>query len=160
VDLSVLGRESPSAAHVAPIANCFGSSVSISPATGSLVERTRLPGSAVAHPFGSSTQQPTSPSPAPACPSIRLQHGIRKPKTYIDGTVRYGLLTCTNEPCSVHEALGDDRWKNAMNKEVDALQKNNTWHLVPRKPGTNIIDCKWVYRVKRKAEDSIDRYKA
>jgi hypothetical protein len=64
------------------------------------------------------------------------------------------------EPNSVHEALFDERWKDAMNKENDALQKNGAWHLVPRKSGTNIIDCKWVYKVKRKANGSIDRYKA
>ena len=29
----------------------------------------------------------------------------------------------------------------------------------PRK-GTNLIDCKWVYKVKRKADGTIDRYKA
>jgi hypothetical protein len=74
--------------------------------------------------------------------------------------MRYGLLMSTDEPNSVHDTLRDDRWKNAMNKEVDALQKNNTWHPVPQKPGTNIIDCMWVYKVKRKEDGNIDRYKA
>jgi hypothetical protein len=32
--------------------------------------------------------------------------------------------------------------------------------LVPRKQGTNVIDCKWVYKVKKKVDGSIDRYKA
>jgi hypothetical protein len=31
---------------------------------------------------------------------------------------------------------------------------------VPPKPGANIIDCKWVYKVKRKSDGSIDGYKA
>ena len=38
--------------------------------------------------------------------------------------------------------------------------KNKTWHLVPPRRGTNIIDCKWVYKIKRKAYGSLDRYKA
>ncbi len=38
--------------------------------------------------------------------------------------------------------------------------KNNTWHLVPPTKGLNIIDCKWVYKIKRKADGSLDRYKA
>jgi hypothetical protein len=100
------------------------------------------------------------PSSAPTHPSTWLQHGIQKPKTYTDGTIRYGLLTSSDEPSSEHEALGDDRWKNAMDKEVDALQKNNMWHLVPRRPGTNVIEYKWVHKVKRKADGSIDWYKA
>lgn len=47
-----------------------------------------------------------------------------------------------------------------MNLEYSALMKNKTWHLVPRQEGKNIIDCKWVYKVKRKADVSLDRYKA
>ena len=32
--------------------------------------------------------------------------------------------------------------------------------VVPPSRGRNIIDCKWVYRIKRKANREIDRYKA
>jgi hypothetical protein len=32
--------------------------------------------------------------------------------------------------------------------------------LVLAKQGINIIDCKWVFKIKRKADGSIDRYKA
>jgi hypothetical protein len=38
--------------------------------------------------------------------------------------------------------------------------KNGTWHLVPASQASNIIDCKWVYKVKRKADDTIDKHKA
>jgi len=47
-----------------------------------------------------------------------------------------------------------------MNSEYDALLRNKTWHLVPPQPGRNIIDCKWIYKVKQKPDGSIDRYKA
>lgn len=47
-----------------------------------------------------------------------------------------------------------------MDLEYSALMKNKTWHLVPRQEGKNIIYCKWVYKVKRKADVSLDRYKA
>jgi hypothetical protein len=47
-----------------------------------------------------------------------------------------------------------------MDEEYDALIKNKTWHLVPSDRCQNIIDCKWVYKVKRKADGSIDHYKA
>jgi hypothetical protein len=97
---------------------------------------------------------------APVRPSTRLQHGIRKPKVYTDGTIRYGLLTFSGEPNHLDEALSDSRWKSAMDQEYNALLKNNTWHLVPRKQGMNVIDCKWVYKIKKRADGSIDRYKA
>ena len=47
-----------------------------------------------------------------------------------------------------------------MQQEYDALLKNKTWHLVPPQRDRNLIDCKWVYKVKRKADGTIDRYKA
>jgi hypothetical protein len=95
-----------------------------------------------------------------ARPSTRLQHGIQKPKLYTDGTVRYGLLTSSGEPQNHNEALQDDKWKKAMDDEFGALQKNRTWHLVLAKLGANVIDCKWVYKIKRKSDGTIDRYKA
>jgi hypothetical protein len=42
-----------------------------------------------------------------------------------------------------------------MEKELDALAQNNTWSLIPSSEATNIVGCKWVYKTKRKADDSI-----
>src|SRR4051812_35783821 len=47
-----------------------------------------------------------------------------------------------------------------MEEEHMALLKNKTWHLVPPQQGKNLIDCKWVFRIKRKSDGTIDRYKA
>ncbi|XP_019156720.1 PREDICTED: uncharacterized protein LOC109153270 [Ipomoea nil] len=47
-----------------------------------------------------------------------------------------------------------------MDQEFNALLHNNTWRLVPPDPTMNIIGCKWVFRTKRTADGSIDRYKA
>jgi hypothetical protein len=66
----------------------------------------------------------------------------------------------SEEPATVDDALHDPRWVKAMDAEHDALQQNKTWHLVPKPRGKNVIRCKWVYKVKRKSDGSIDRYKA
>ena len=60
----------------------------------------------------------------------------------------------------MNSALDDPKWKKAMDEEYSALMRNKTWHLVPNQKGKNIVDCKWVYRIKKKADGSIDRYKA
>ena len=47
-----------------------------------------------------------------------------------------------------------------MNAEFDALLKNQTWALVPPHITRNVIGCKWIFRVKRNADGSVERYKA
>ena len=83
---------------------------------------------------------------------LGFQKGIVQPKKLYPGMIRYGNFSATGEPQSLSEALGDANWRCAMNQEYMALQKNQTWHLVPPPPGKNIIDCKWVFCIKRKAD--------
>jgi len=112
-------------------------------------------------PPGSSAASAPASSSAPQCPVTRLSQGIRKPKTYTNGTIRYAHLAAVDEePSNLQAALVNKNWKLAMDVEFDALLKNKTWHLVPPQQGRNVIDCKWVYKVKKKADGSIDRYKA
>jgi histone deacetylase 1/2 len=66
----------------------------------------------------------------------------------------------TGEPETPQEAMKDPRWKKAMQEEFDALLRNGTWRLVSPREGKNIIDCKWVFKIKRKSDGSIERYKA
>jgi histone deacetylase 1/2 len=47
-----------------------------------------------------------------------------------------------------------------MELEIEALRKNDTWRLVSPKSGVNVIDSKWVFKVKKHADGSIERYKA
>jgi hypothetical protein len=93
-------------------------------------------------------------------PRTRLQSGVSKPKQFTDGTIRYANFCSTGEPSNITEALSDSRWKAAMDEEYHALITNQTWHLIPSTHGQNVIDCKWVYKVKRKADGTVDRYKA
>lgn len=91
----------------------------------------------------------------------RLKNNIRQPKKRTDGTVTYSVIrTSTAVPESHITAMKDPNWRQAMVDEFQALLKNKTWHLIPPRAGLNIIDCRWVFLIKQKADGSLDRYKA
>ena len=68
-----------------------------------------------------------------------------------------------DDPGTVQEVLNgkhSDQWKEAMKSEYSSLIKNDTWELVPPPERKNIVGSRWVLRVKRKEDGSIDRFKA
>ena len=54
-------------------------------------------------------------------------------------------LSSTIEPKSFEEASKDEFWNKAMDEELDQIEKNDTWELVPRPKDKNVINRKWVY---------------
>ncbi|KAF6767306.1 Zinc finger, CCHC-type, partial [Kalmanozyma brasiliensis GHG001] len=68
-----------------------------------------------------------------------------------------------NEPWTLKAAMGRPDWplwEEAIKRELESHATNNTWTVVPTPTRANIIGCKWVFKVKRKADGSIDKYKA
>ncbi|BBH05042.1 HXXXD-type acyl-transferase family protein [Prunus dulcis] len=61
---------------------------------------------------------------------------------------------------SPQEALKDPKWTQAMNDEMEALQKNSTWKMTILPKGKRTVGCRWIYTVKFKADGTIERYKA
>ncbi|WJZ87309.1 hypothetical protein VitviT2T_006700 [Vitis vinifera] len=86
----------------------------------------------------------------------RSQNGIFKPKKIFS----LAIQTTVVEPSSFKEAILHPNWQAAMKTEYDALLTNSTWTLVPKPVNTRIISCKWIYKLKLKANGSIDRFKA
>jgi len=66
----------------------------------------------------------------------------------------------TAEPRNIREALCVHHWRTTKEAEFSALKDNGTWTLVPPVSGVNLIDSRWVFKVKLHVYGSIERYKA
>jgi hypothetical protein len=72
----------------------------------------------------------------------------------------YSFVLTESEPSCYSKVASDPRWQAAMSAEFDALTSNNTWTLCPCPPNQHVIHCKWVYKIKRKVDGFVDRFKA
>jgi hypothetical protein len=69
-------------------------------------------------------------------------------------------LTSMIEPTYFEEANRDEFWNKAMDEELDQIEKNDTWELVPRPKDKNVIGTKWVYRNELNEYGQVTRNKA
>ncbi|KAL0313239.1 UNVERIFIED_CONTAM: Retrovirus-related Pol polyprotein from transposon RE1 [Sesamum radiatum] len=69
-------------------------------------------------------------------------------------------LSTVHEPKHYLQAKGCWEWEQAMQEELDALEKNNTWKVLDLPSGKKPIGSKWLYKVKLRPDGSMDRYKA
>ncbi|XP_063946003.1 uncharacterized mitochondrial protein AtMg00820-like [Daucus carota subsp. sativus] len=87
----------------------------------------------------------------------RSKLGVHKPNTKYALHVSIGTEI---EPTCFSHAASKQEWREAMGAEFNALRRNGTWSLVPAKPGMNVLPCKWVFKIKKRVDGSIERYKA
>ena len=102
-----------------------------------------------------SSSSPNKLLTAPQCSIHPMQtwakSGIFKPRA----------LTIDHQtPLTTAEALSHPQWQQAMQAEFSALLLNNTWELVPPHPDQKIVHSKWIFRIKYKADGTLDKYKA
>jgi len=63
------------------------------------------------------------------------------------------------KPVNYEQGKEHEECRNAMNEEYDSLMKNKTWELVELPENKVPIGRKWLYKLKFKADGSIDKYK-
>ncbi|KAG8503188.1 hypothetical protein CXB51_001036 [Gossypium anomalum] len=117
-----------------------------------------------------STQSPSaqsgSPTPnnyisQPSLPTTQNIHAMTtrskaevfKLKAYLSGVIH-------TVPDNVHEAMAHAKWKDAVHAELRALVHKNTWTICPLPSHHRTIGYKWLFKVKQKADGTVERYKA
>jgi hypothetical protein len=69
-------------------------------------------------------------------------------------------LFASADPVHFEEAVRCEKWREAMDLEIKAIERNNTWELTDLPTGAKKIGVKWVYKTKLKENGEVDKYKA
>jgi hypothetical protein len=80
-----------------------------------------------------------------------------------DDIIAAAIADAANDLQSLVEAKSRSdwpKWKEAMDREIATLEAAGTWTEVPRPSDKNVVGSKWVFRIKHKADGTIDKYKA
>nr|GEY40923.1 ribonuclease H-like domain-containing protein [Tanacetum cinerariifolium] len=90
-------------------------------------------------------------------------HGIDKVVNYTNLSMGNFMFTTSlnkiHEPSTYAEAVNDIRWVEAINQEIEALNRTITWEITHLPNNKNPIGSKWIFKVKYKANGEVERYK-
>ncbi|KAJ0502796.1 putative RNA-directed DNA polymerase [Helianthus annuus] len=64
------------------------------------------------------------------------------------------------DPLTYSDAVKKKEWQDAMQAEIDAINKNQTWLLVDLPNGKNLVGLKWLYKTKVGPDEKIIKHKA
>ena len=78
----------------------------------------------------------------------------------VNEDVSHFALFADCDPTTFENAVKEEKWRKAMDDEIDAIERNGTWELSDLPKGQKTIGVKWVYKTKLKEDGEIDKYKA
>lgn len=61
-------------------------------------------------------------------------------------------------PIYFEDAIKEGHWINAMNDEIESIERNDTCELVDLPKNKDCIVVKWVYKTKFKTNGDVDKY--
>ncbi|GJY30251.1 ribonuclease H-like domain-containing protein [Tanacetum coccineum] len=93
-----------------------------------------------------------------------VKYGIEKVVNYSELSIKNFVFTISlnkiHEPFTYVEAIKDSRWVDAMNQEIEALNRNKTWKITKLPSNRKAIESKWIWKVNYKASCEVERFKA
>ena len=77
----------------------------------------------------------------------------------VNEDVSHFALFANCNPITFENAVKEEKWRKAMDDEIDAIERNGTWELSDLPKRQKTIGVKWVYKAKLKKDGEIDKYK-
>lgn len=98
--------------------------------------------------------------------NLRRSTRITKPPSYLSDYVylaevegEHLLLLINEEPYDFEEAMEEKVWRDACEDEISSIIKNKTWELVDLPKGAKPIGLKWIFKIKRNSDGTINKHK-
>lgn len=105
--------------------------------------------------------------PAITVEDERPQRARRRPAwmsdyevTGIEDPITHFALFSDCDPTTFESTVKEEKWRKAMDDEIDSIERNDTWELCDLPNGHNTIGVKWVFKTKLKENGEVDKYKA
>ena len=72
----------------------------------------------------------------------------------------FALFSPIYDPLAFEEAIGEEVWAEAMDEEIECIEKNQIWELVDVPKYKDVISVKWIYKTKQDADGNVQKHKA
>ncbi|GJY17673.1 zinc finger, CCHC-type containing protein [Tanacetum coccineum] len=108
------------------------------------------------------TYQEQEPITAPDSPITRSTYTYNPDSEDEEEAIISSLRNSENrfDDTPVRGGINDKKWIEAMEIDLDSINKNNTWTLTTLPTNQKAIGLKWVFKTKRDAKGKIIKYKA
>lgn len=111
----------------------------------------------------------SSDATTPTLPERRVTRALTYLQDYTSGeglseeeeeVHNLALFVASDDPIYYEEVVKIKRWRDAMEVEIGAIVKNETWELVGAPKEVKVIGVKWVYKTKLNENGEVDKCKA
>ena len=72
----------------------------------------------------------------------------------------FALFSQIDDPLTFEGVIEEEIWEQAMDEEIECIEKNQTWELVDVPKGKDVDSVKWIYKTKQDANGNVHKHKA
>ena len=69
-------------------------------------------------------------------------------------------MFATTDPIHFEDAVKSEKWRRAIDLEIEAIKNNGMWELTELHKGAKKVGVKWIYKTKFNENGEVDKYKA